>query len=491
MVRSILPLALFLTGTAFAQDTEIPSSGGFDAHSPFTPVGDGDLMDPLSLWRAERQAAGSGAMWAGFEYANAPLVLYRTTWDGVSTREPLLDQLVGVNVGGQYNPHERVGITVDMPLWLYSQDREGPQGAGLGDLTLAVPIGLVLPKDESFSVSLSAVPYGKAPTGTQAKYMGAGAFSGGGHLVTTLQGGRVSSSLQVGAEYLPEASVADITWGSNLRFGGSVGVQITEGFAMHVEASGRHILTEQPRALTGTPIEALLSARGRTRGGLRLHAGIGTGVTQGASAAVLRAFTGVGWTFGKDQARPMPMVVEETPLPPPPSDLDGDGWVDEVDPCIDEPEDGLGEAPEDGCPQPEQVASLVQPEPAPFDPSAISLPVVHFDFDDFGLRPDAKARLDEVVGVLKATPEITLAHIEGHTDFKGSDGYNDALSLRRAKTVKAYLMAAGISSSRLTIAGFGEDKPVASNDTSDGRFTNRRVEFRIEASGEQKGTSKD
>ncbi len=490
MVRTSLPLVLLLGTPALAQDTEIPSSGGFDAHSPFTPVGDGDLLDPLSLWRAEAQRAGSGAMWASFEYANAPLVLYRTTWDGVSTREPLLDHLVGVNLGGQYNPHERVGITVDMPLWMTSQDREGPQGAGLGDLTLAVPIGLVLPKDEGFSVSLSAVPYGKAPTGSKEKYMGAGGFSGGGLLVTTLQGGPISSSLQVGGEALPEASVADIAWGSNLRFGGSVGVQLTDGFAMHVEATGRHVLKEQARALTGTPVEVLLSARGRTRGGLRLHAGIGTGVTKGASAAALRAFTGLGWTFGKGPVQPEPVVVDDIPAPPTPSDLDGDGWVDEVDPCLEEPEDGLGEAPDDGCPQPEQVASLVEPPPA-FDPSTVVLPVVHFDFDAYDLRPEAKARLDEVAGTLKATPEITHVHIEGHTDFRGDDAYNQALSLRRAKAVKAYLMAAGVEASRLTIRGFGEGTPTASNDTRDGRFQNRRVEFRIEADGAQKASDKD
>ena len=67
--------------------------------------------------------------------------------------------------------------------------------------------------------------------------------------------------------------------------------------------------------------------------------------------------------------------------------------------------------------------------------------------------------------------------IVGHTDSTGTEAYNQALSVRRAQAVRAYLIAAGIDAARLTASGKGESSPIASNDTRDGRAKNRRVEF--------------
>jgi outer membrane protein OmpA-like peptidoglycan-associated protein len=77
---------------------------------------------------------------------------------------------------------------------------------------------------------------------------------------------------------------------------------------------------------------------------------------------------------------------------------------------------------------------------------------------------------------LKANPELKL-EVQGHTDNQGNDDYNLKLSQKRAETVAAYLQLFGIDSGRLTPKGFGETKPVATNDTEDGRTRNRRVEL--------------
>ena len=68
---------------------------------------------------------------------------------------------------------------------------------------------------------------------------------------------------------------------------------------------------------------------------------------------------------------------------------------------------------------------------------------------------------------------------EGHTDSRGTEEYNQALSLRRANAVRDYLVAGGVAANRITVEGYGESKPVASNNTDDGRAQNRRVELRI------------
>jgi OOP family OmpA-OmpF porin len=98
-----------------------------------------------------------------------------------------------------------------------------------------------------------------------------------------------------------------------------------------------------------------------------------------------------------------------------------------------------------------------------------------FDFDKATLKPDGKRLLDEAVRTLKDKPDMNVS-VEGHTDSVGSDAYNQKLSERRAKAARDYLVSQGVSASRITVVGWGESKPVASNDTAEGRAENRRVE---------------
>ena len=86
--------------------------------------------------------------------------------------------------------------------------------------------------------------------------------------------------------------------------------------------------------------------------------------------------------------------------------------------------------------------------------------------------------LNEVAQALKARTTLRV-RIEGHTDSRGPDAYNLKLSSERAESVKAYLVKAGIDSARLEAKGYGEERPIDTNLTEDGRSENRRVEFNI------------
>jgi OOP family OmpA-OmpF porin len=101
---------------------------------------------------------------------------------------------------------------------------------------------------------------------------------------------------------------------------------------------------------------------------------------------------------------------------------------------------------------------------------------VNFDFDKATIKPDSAAILDEGVRKLEEVGDANVK-IVGHTDSIGSDAYNQTLSERRAEAVREYFVAHGIAASRLTTEGRGESEPVASNDTKDGRYMNRRVEL--------------
>jgi outer membrane protein OmpA-like peptidoglycan-associated protein len=110
----------------------------------------------------------------------------------------------------------------------------------------------------------------------------------------------------------------------------------------------------------------------------------------------------------------------------------------------------------------------------------VSLSDVLFDFNRASLKPGAREKLSKLAGILLAYPGPYAIEIEGHTDSVGSDEYNLRLSRDRAQSVSAYVREAGIPAARITqVGGFGESRPVASNDNDAGRQMNRRVELVI------------
>lgn len=108
----------------------------------------------------------------------------------------------------------------------------------------------------------------------------------------------------------------------------------------------------------------------------------------------------------------------------------------------------------------------------------IGLKNIYFEFDRDELMPRSYVELNKLLQLLRDHPGLVI-EIMGHTDFMGSDDYNLALSRRRAQAVVAFLKENKIAASRLRFRGEGEAKPVASNDTEEGRRLNRRVEFQI------------
>ena len=108
----------------------------------------------------------------------------------------------------------------------------------------------------------------------------------------------------------------------------------------------------------------------------------------------------------------------------------------------------------------------------------IILDNVLFDFDKTAIKPDGAKILDRLVTFLKENPDRKV-DLEGHTDWIGTDKYNEGLSERRAASVKNYLVKQGVDAGRIGARGFGEAKPIADNKTQDGRAKNRRVEVKV------------
>jgi outer membrane protein OmpA-like peptidoglycan-associated protein len=137
----------------------------------------------------------------------------------------------------------------------------------------------------------------------------------------------------------------------------------------------------------------------------------------------------------------------------------------------------LPEAPAPPPPPPPAPRAEAPPPPRPIE-KRIVLRGVNFDFDKSNIRADARPILDEAISVLQREGNIVIV-AEGHTDAVGTDAYNERLSMRRATAVRDYLVRGGISANRISVEGYGESRPVASNETADGRAQNRRVELKV------------
>ena len=108
----------------------------------------------------------------------------------------------------------------------------------------------------------------------------------------------------------------------------------------------------------------------------------------------------------------------------------------------------------------------------------VRLKNIYFDFDKTTLKKESFVELNKVVDFLKKNAKVEI-EISGHTDNKGSDDYNLTLSQGRSQSVVDYIISQGIEGSRLSAHGYGEGKPIDTNDTEDGRANNRRVEFTV------------
>jgi outer membrane protein OmpA-like peptidoglycan-associated protein len=244
-------------------------------------------------------------------------------------------------------------------------------------------------------------------------------------------------------------------------------------------------------------------------------------------AGNLELLLGLSVTLGREK-RDAPVVEEAAPPPPEPvpEDRDGDGFLDEVDACPDEPgvepdgcpvidTDGDGildpddKCPEEpgteefeGCPAPDSDGDgLIDPDDkCPEEPETVNefqdedgcpdevpeeiqrfsgvIEGIYFDTNKDVVKPASARILNKALKVLKDYPNLKL-EISGHTDSRGDREKNMGLSRRRAESVKEWLVKRGVDASRITTDGFGPDQPVDSNESKAGRAKNRRIEFKL------------
>ncbi len=374
------------------------------------------------------------------DYAYQPLEYADPTG---ARRRGIVDNVLTTNVQGAVGFTDWFSAGVNLPVvwWETFYDpavraaavRKENKYVKLGDARLEMKFRIL--NIERYHIGLAAVPFYYFPTGSSSFFLGNGMWSSfGGKLVLDADiKNRVFLAFNAGyrnySRTVYDTNTPNAVLNDTLELGGGINVRINDSWAVLGEVYSEHVLSGLFKNQIQNPAEFLVGGRftpQKTIKGLGVTVAGGRGLTTGVGSPDFRILAGVNYT--------KPKVVE---LPPPV----------EVEVVAEE--------------------------------KIVITQKIHFEFDKATIRPVSYPILDDVAHLLQINPQIKKVRVEGHTDWIGSDAYNQKLSERRAQSVRNYLIQKGIAPARLIAVGYGERRPIADNNTTKGRARNRRTEFTV------------
>ena len=477
------------------------------------------------------EPAGAGSDWFGLESLDfngrvrpafnlvldgawKPLVVYDQ--NGTPVSNLLRDQLVA-HAGAAVVLAHRLRLDVNLPVVLYQQGSELvlnnltygiPPHTALGDVRFGADVRVFGEAGGRFIAAVGVQVF--TPTGDAANFTGDGGWRAWPRVMLAGNAGEFSWAARFGYHIRPtykcDCSLAP-------------GDELTAALAAGVRPSprvliGPELFVSSSRAefakTRSSPMEVLVGAHFGVARGWTVSVGAGPGLTDAPGSPTVRGLVEVQYVQPPPLAPPPvaprlvvpPRKPPPPPPPPPPPDQDGDGIVDAEDACPTEPGEKSEDPQKNGCPPPKDTDGdgIVDAEdacpndagPRNDDPTRNGCPVVRIEGGQIRIREQVKFKtasaqilkesdyiLQAVVKILKEHPEIKKVRVEGHTDSHGKPGYNKKLSQRRAASVVKWLVKHGISKKALSSAGFGQERPIATNETDEGRRQNRRSEFHI------------
>lgn len=346
-MRSVAPVLLLLcaglgVAPAHAQDAETPTGEvGFDAHGFNLAALSWDARAPL--YHQYPGFGGQGDFFFGgvLEYADSPLVRVYLEDDVEVERQVVLDNLLALNLSTGVHVLRWLRLDASAPLYFTSTGLDGSQGFDLGDVRLGAMVAPLQPGDDPVAdtgLGVGVFPYLDLPTGPQGDFLGQGGIAGGAKVAVAYAGADYTAGAEVGAQFNPAIDLENLRGTDKLTWGAFVGWLPRSDLGFTLEAHAQSPFQKNAEPGTDAPAELLLSMKKNTRSGGHFLLGGGTALNQGASAAAFRVFLGGGWGTPHPEG------------PPPVGDRDGDGILDDVDACPDDPETVNGVADEDGCP---------------------------------------------------------------------------------------------------------------------------------------------
>ena len=408
---------------------------------------------------------------------------------------PLTAQLVTYfNVGAEIL--NRVSIQVAFPLIAYQagnptnnttanlpQNSVDLQHVAAGDLRLEGRVVVYRSPSRAFKLALSGAAY--IPTGNKLSYAGDNGFGASFGFATEYDAKSVALTLNAAYRIRPTVTLHELTVSSEVIYAVGAYVPLRKGtvrlglelFGGIGAGSKGTAIGKLPAAsnvgdLDNQPLEWMLNGKMFFTAKRQVYAGLGVGSRlDGAYAPDFRGVAMLGGSFSvtdSDPRSPGSRYVFEVSDP---VDTDHDGIPDDIDACPNEPGELDSDPDKIGCPRfIRRIKGSTEIQ---------VLKRIEFEFDKSTILKVSYPILDEIVSLMKANPTIKSLRVEGHTDNQGTPEYNQRLSDARANSVMAYLVKQGVEAGRVTAEGFGLTKPIATNDTDDGRQKNRRVEFHI------------
>ena len=373
---------------------------------------------------------------AYFNYANDPLEVGLA---GVR-RFGVIDHLMVMDFFGSLGITDWFQVGLDAPVVLFEDFNDITTGVSskilrMGDVRFETKFRLLNSDRHRFGISV--LPFATFPTGFASagdRFVGNNSITGGLKAIFDIDiKQRAQIALNLGYVMRPRAVILNTEQDDMFTYGLGVSVRAVKNWMDIIgEVSGNTNVTDLFARESELPLEADVGFRFNLPKpeGLQITAGGGLGLTFGYGAPDFRAILGVSY-----------LKPRRADLPPPPP--------------------------------PEEAVAKVEKK------KIVITKRIHFEFDKSVIRPISFRILDAVVDIMKENPDIRKVRVEGHTDSKGSDAYNIKLSQRRSNSVRDYLISHGIEADRLVGVGYGETRPVATNDTAEGRAQNRRVEFTI------------
>lgn len=338
-------LWLLLTALAPAQEyTQAEVPDGLNAQL-FRPSIDSER----TLWTNDtlRAPNASSSARALLSYTSDPMVYVR----GDGERTELVSGIWQMDLMGAHT-RGPVRFGVDLPLYLRSISDVTGGETGLGDAALDVrwsaldrrtaPVGAGLAGRLVLPTATVDAPLGLRAVGWEIE-----------GLVDAELGDNLLLAANLGTRGLPPVTLENTEWGNQLYTRMGAGYEVTDATAFSLDITSNFTYKGNASA---APIEALLGARQLLPANLVLRGGVGTGLTKAVGSPAFRAVLSIGW-----EPRDEEPVIEADPVPAV-ADTDGDGLLDDVDACPDQPEDTDGVVDDDGCPEPTPV-SLVATEP--------------------------------------------------------------------------------------------------------------------------------
>ena len=421
-------LSIALSGHAFGQEFTSGEPPALNAQL-FRPSIDSDS----TIWTDDSALAPSGSFStrAVMSWTHSPLV-YRVESTGEETA--IVGDILQADLMGAYT-WRRLRVGVDAPVYLRATSDITGDETALGDIAFDARATVV--DGASAPVGFAIGGRVGAPTSTADAPLGDPGGSWELQAIVDKHLGRLHLAANVGTRGAQEAALENIDWANRFVARAGAGYAVTDDVGVSLDLTGQAAYGGwgNPAA---TPAEAMLGAWVRPGGeGLLLRAGGGTAISSGIGAPASRmVFSFAYEPPARERAVEIVEAVEVIEAP------------------------RVIEAPE-------VVLAVAEPAAAPFELRE----VVFFFTDSAELTPQARALLNEVAAQMKAHPELTRLHVEGHTDVTGDADYNVGLSERRARAVDGYLAARGVEGDRTTTRWLGESAPTGRSHDED-----RRVE---------------